>query len=264
MNTNWPKPVAQSLPDQVAEFIVRRIATGDLPIGHRLPSQRQLAQSMGVGLAVVREAIKRLEALNIVDATHGSGTVVRSFPWMPLLYDPSLFLLAVKRIGVRDLWETRRLLEVQIVRLAAERATSQDLTAVKVVLNRAHPRPTDYAISQKLNREFHIAVARGAQNAVLVDLLTPLVDVHVEGISHHFTEEISQRTWEAHEAIYSAIADHDVGAAEAAMLAHFTVGPIAIETEDDPKLAVANPRKEPQSKPKVARGKQPAATRSSR
>src|SRR5690606_14034315 len=117
MNNKWPKPVTQSLPDQVAELIVRRIAGGELPVGHRLPSQRQLAQSMGVGLAVVREAIKRLEALNIVDATHGSGTVVQSFPWMPLLYDPSLFLLAVKRIGVRDLWETRRLLEVQIVRL---------------------------------------------------------------------------------------------------------------------------------------------------
>ena len=85
MNQIWPKPVAQSLPDQVAELIVQRIATGELSAGHRLPSQRRLAQSMGVGLAVVREAVKRLEALGILGATHGSGTVVRPFRWMPLL-----------------------------------------------------------------------------------------------------------------------------------------------------------------------------------
>ena len=240
MNMTWPKPVSQSLPDQVAEFIVHRIATGELPVGCRLPSQRELAKSMGVGLAVVREAVKRLEALNILDATHGSGTVVRPFPWMPLLYDPSLFMLAVKKIGLRDLWETRRLLEVQIVRLAAQRSTPDNLKAIKAVLDRANPRPADYSDSQKLNQEFHLAVAQASQNAVLVDLLNPLVEVHVDGISHHFTEDMSRRTWEAHDAIYNAIAAHDLDAAEAAMVAHFTVGPIAIEAEDGP----ARPAKE--------------------
>jgi GntR family transcriptional regulator, transcriptional repressor for pyruvate dehydrogenase complex len=245
MTKIWPKPVSQSLPDQVAELIVQRIANGDLAVGHRLPSQRSLAQSMGVGLAVVREAVKRLEALHILGATHGSGTVVRPFRWMPLLYDPSLFLLAVKRIGIRDLWETRRLLEVQIARLAAERATAENLTEIRAALDRALPRPTDYAASQDLNRDFHIAVARASQNAVLIDLLSPLVDVHIDGISHHFTEDMSRRTWEAHEAIYEAVARHDVAGAEEAMHAHFKVGPIAVEAESDATVPISRSRPEP-------------------
>jgi GntR family transcriptional repressor for pyruvate dehydrogenase complex len=254
MSKIWPKPVSQSLPDQVAGFIVQRIATGDLAAGHRLPSQRQLAQSMGVGLAVVREAVKRLEALNILDATHGSGTVVRPFQWMPLLYDPALFMLAVKRIGIRDLWETRRLLEGQIVRLAAERATADNLKKIRAVLDRADPLPLDYADSQALNREFHIAVARASQNAVLADLLTPLVDVHISGIDHHFTHEMSRRTWAAHEAIYDAVASHDVGASEEAMRAHFTVGPIAVETDSStPSAPFDMPRKKPKRRAKAAR-----------
>jgi GntR family transcriptional regulator, transcriptional repressor for pyruvate dehydrogenase complex len=248
MTKIWPKPVSQSLPDQVAGFIVQRIATGDLATGHRLPSQRQLAQSMGVGLAVVREAVKRLEALNILDATHGSGTVVRPFQWMPLLYDPSLFMLAVKRIGIRDLWETRRLLEGQIVRLAAERATPENLNKIRAVLDRANPLPRDYADSQVLNREFHIAVAQASQNAVLVDLLTPLVDVHIEGIDHHFTENMSRRTWAAHAAIFEAVEVHDVAAAEQAMREHFTVGPIAVET-DTTTGAPPAPMKKPVKRP---------------
>jgi len=239
MSKTWPKPVSQSLPDQVASFIVQRIAAGDPATGHRLPSQRQLAQSMGVGLAVVREAVKRLEALNILDANHGSGTVVRSFQWMPLLYDPSLFMLAVKHIGVSELWETRRLLEGQIVRLAAERATTDNLKKIRAVLDRAHPLPLDYAESQALNREFHIAVALASQNTVLADLLTPLVDVRISGIDHHFTEDISRRTWAAHEAIFSAIVAHDAAVAEGAMRAHFTVGPIAIETGTTTKAVVS-------------------------
>jgi len=237
MNEIWPKPVAQSLPEQVAELIVQRIATGQLATGHKLPSQRQLAAQMGVGLAVVREAVKRLEALNIVGATHGSGTVVRPFRWMPLLYDPSLFLMAVNQIGIRDLWETRRLLEIQIVRLAAERATDENIKEIRTVLDRAVPLPLDYSDNLQLNLEFHIAVANGSQNAVLVDLLRPLLDVRVKGVEHRFTVDTSRRSWAIHNAIYQTILNRDIDAAETAMREHFTIGPIAIETDDDAPVA---------------------------
>ena len=254
MNELFPKPVAQSLPNQVAALIMQRVASGELASGHKLPSQRQLAQSMGVGLAVVREAVKRLEALNVLDATHGSGTVVRPFQWMPLIYDQSLFTLAMKRIGIRDLWETRRLLEAQIARLAAERARKENLAEIRAVLERAKPLPLDYEASSVLNREFHIAVAKAAHNSVLIDLLTPLVDVHFQGIAHHFTEDVSQRTWEAHSTIYHAIARKDVAGAETAMRDHFTVGPIAVETATDASIVKRAARKS--SRPKrLARNK---------
>jgi len=248
VNEIFPKPVAQSLPAQVAALIMQRVASGELASGHKLPSQRQLAQSMGVGLAVVREAVKRLEALNVLDATHGSGTVVQPFRWMPLIYDQSLFALAMKRIGIRDLWETRRLLEGQIVRLAAERAREDNLAEIRAVLERAKPLPLDYDDSSALNREFHIAVAKASHNTVLIDLLTPLVDIHFQGIAHHFTADVCRRTWEAHTAIYRAVAKHDVAAAERAMRDHFTVGPIAVETDTDGVAAARSRRNLSRSK----------------
>lgn len=229
MTKAWPKPVVQTLPDFVAQAILQRIATGDLEPGQRLPAQRDLAQSMGVGLAVVREAVQRLQALNIVEATHGSGTVVRPFRWIPLIYDPSLFLMAVQRIGVRDLWESRRLIEGQIARLAAERATDANLAAIRAVLDRADPLPADYAASQALNREFHLAVARAAQNVVLEDLLAPLLDVRVEGAEHRFDRKHCRATWEAHERIYEALAARSAQRAETAIKRHFEVGPIALD-----------------------------------
>jgi GntR family transcriptional regulator, transcriptional repressor for pyruvate dehydrogenase complex len=232
MTKTWPKPIAQSLPDQVAQTIFELIASGDLRPGHRLPSQRDLAGSMGVGLAVIREAVQRLQALNIVEATHGSGTVIRPFHWMPLIYDPALFALAVQRIGVRDLWETRRLLEGQIIRLAVERATEANLDAMRAVIERAKSLPLDYDASQRLNREFHLELARATQNAVLEDLIAPLLEVRIEGVGHRFTQDHCRRTWEAHRAIYDAVAARDLAVADRAISAHFEVGPIALAEVD--------------------------------
>jgi GntR family transcriptional repressor for pyruvate dehydrogenase complex len=183
---------------------------------------------MRVGLAVVREAIQRLTVLNVLEASHGSGTVVRPFRWMPLVYEPALFDLAVRRIGVADLWEARRLLEGQIIRLAAERATQANLDAMRSVLARAKPLPSSYAASQTLNREFHLALARAAQNQVLEDLVAPLLDVRVEGTDKRFTPETCRRTWAAHWSMFEAVAARDLDAADRAIHAHFQIGPVAL------------------------------------
>jgi GntR family transcriptional repressor for pyruvate dehydrogenase complex len=224
----WPKPTIQALPDQVAQTILERIAGGDLRPGERLPSQRELAQVFGVGLAVVREAVQRLEALNIIETTHGSGTVVRPFRWVPLIYDPSLFVIAVQRIGVRDLWETRRLIEGQIIRLAVQRATDRDLAALADVLAQAETQPVKYELHRMLNREFHLALARASQNIVLEDLLAPLLNVQVDQAEQRFTAEHSQLSWEAHRRIYDVVAARDLSRADDAIERHFQVGPVAL------------------------------------
>lgn len=241
MTKAWPTATVQTLPDQVAQAILQRIATGELAPGHRLPSQRDLAQSMGVGLAVIREAVQRLAALNVVEASHGSGTVIRPFRWMPLIYDPSLFHLAMQRIGIRDLWEARQLLEGQIIRLAAERATPADIAAMEAILRRADPLPPDYETSQPLNREFHLALARAGQNAVLEDLLAPLLDVQTEGAGHRFDLEHSAKTWDAHRRIVDAVAARDLDAADAAIRHHFRIGPIALDEIDARSRLAAQP-----------------------
>jgi len=249
MTKTWPKPTIQSLPDQVTQTILQRIAAGDLRPGHRLPAQRELAESMGVGLAVIREAMQRLEALNVVEASHGSGTVIRPFRWMPLIYSPALFLLAMQRIGIRDLWETRRLLEGQVIRLAVERATQSNLDAMRAILERADPLPETYEKSQSLNREFHLALAHSTQNAVLEDLVAPLLEVHTQGVAHRFTHEHCRLTWEAHQAIYDAVDAQDLAAADRAIAAHFEVGPIALAEIEARSREIAAPRRKRRARP---------------
>lgn len=234
MADGWSRPIAATLGDQVSREILTQIAAGALKPGDHLPSQRELAQALGVGLAVVREAIQRLEALGVLAAEHGSGTVVCEMRWSALIHNASLFDLAVRQIGVRDLWEARRLIEGQIVRLAAERATAADLATLRDVVSRADPLPLVYDRSQELNREFHLALARAAQNTVLEELLVPLLDVRTKDVAHRFDAGMARRTWEAHRAILAAVTSRDAVAAEASMVAHFRVGPIALADPGDP------------------------------
>jgi len=224
----WSKPAVQSLPDQVGRAILERIASGALKPGQHLPSQRNLARSLGVGLAVVREAIQRLEALNVLETSHGRGCVVLPFRWTHLLFDPAVVPMAVHHLGVRDVWETRRLIEAQIIRLAAQRCSEDNLAELREILSRAEPLPATYAQTQALNCEFHLAVAAAAQNAVLRDILEPLLNLQVEAAKHDFSAKRCREAWQAHWRMYEAIAAHDLDLADSAIEHHFQVGPMAL------------------------------------
>jgi len=113
---------------------------------------------------------------------------------------------------------------------------------MRAVLDAAKPLPTTYGQSQALNLKFHRALAQAGQNAVLADLLDPLLDVQSEGASHRFSNEHCRKTWEAHEAIYRAVLRRDMAAAEQSIDRHFKIGPIALD-EVEARGRVARPAK---------------------
>jgi GntR family transcriptional repressor for pyruvate dehydrogenase complex len=220
MNNSWPKPVARTLADQVVEMLLTQIAADRLRPGTALPGQRELAKELGVGLAVLREAIQRLQSLRVLKAYHGRGTIVQGIKWNQLIFEPSLGVLALESQMLNQLWEARYAIEKETVRLAAARAAAEDLAVMRQVLDGAVPDPVEYSENRRLNRAFHLALARASKNEVLVDLLAPLLDIELSAMRTVFDAEVSRETWEVHRAIYAAVAAGDVAAAVAAMAQH--------------------------------------------
>jgi len=107
----WAKPVTNTLGDQVTDAILKRIAKGDFKTGMALPPQRELASELGVGLAVVREAIQRLQVLHVVRTRHGSGTVIEPIRWQQLVFQPALRVLALEPEMQKQIWEARHAIE---------------------------------------------------------------------------------------------------------------------------------------------------------
>ena len=163
----------QSLADDVAQRIRQLIQRRDYQPGDRLPSIAEMARHFGVAGASVREGLRKLETLGVVDIRHGSGVYVGRIPDALLISNPGFGGAISKKLLV-DLIEARIPIEVQSVSLAAEHATAEDLVQLRTLLVRAGATLDDAVLLNQTNLAFHRAIAQASGNGVLFQLLEVL------------------------------------------------------------------------------------------
>ncbi|MHB1133192.1 MAG: FadR/GntR family transcriptional regulator [Chloroflexota bacterium] len=173
-----PLARASNLSAQVAGQLEVMIARRHLQSGERLPSERQLAEEFGVSRTVVREAVQALVAKNLLEVRTGSGTVICNPTAQSVARSMSLFLqTGVPEINFQKVVETRRILEVAIAGLAAERHTEQDLAELEEA-HRSHERVVeDLELHSPADLEFHVVLARSTHNELFTVLLDSISDV---------------------------------------------------------------------------------------
>ncbi|MCA1688440.1 MAG: FadR family transcriptional regulator [Actinobacteria bacterium] len=164
------------LRDLAADRILDMVVSGGLDPGERLPPERELCARLNVSRTVVREALNLLEARGLISIEHGRGAVV-SGGNTDAVRDTLGLILRVRPKALWELLEMRKILEVEISGLAAERATEEDTDAMRVQLERMAAlidAPEGYVDADV---EFHALLARGARNGVLLTMLEPIVDL---------------------------------------------------------------------------------------
>ena len=165
------KPISRlSLSDEIVEQIIDLISRGILRPGERMPSEKQLCQQFGVGRTSVREALRSLSVMGILEPHAGEGTYVSG--------DSSRYLektlhwsLLLDRKMVDDLIETRLTLESETAFLAAQRAGHDDLQEIEAAIEgmeQSANQPDSYL---GFDLRFHVAIARASQNSILFQLL---------------------------------------------------------------------------------------------
>ena len=209
--------------ERVAEQIIMLMRERGLRPGDPLPSESDLMACMDVGRSSVREALRGLAVLGMVDIRQGQGTFVRStVPIIePSAADRDAIVAALARGVTDELLEARAIIEVRIAALAAQRATSEDLAELDRLIAAARAADAARRPAYPLGADFHLAVARAAHNDVLEGFVASYLPVLTERGSvlarlPGYTE------WEirAHDAIRQAIADRDARAAAAQMREH--------------------------------------------
>jgi len=160
------KPVRKTtVVDGILEQIkglIRGRAAGD----GRLPSERELAVQLGVSRPSVREALRTLELMGVVDTRHGSGTQLAG-SGSNVLKAPFEFLIALDQPSIADLHETRQVLEVHLAGRAALRRTDEDLEAMRDALDQMKSRLARPKDVTEHDLRFHQAVATASHNRVL-------------------------------------------------------------------------------------------------
>lgn len=215
-----------SVADAVVAQIEDLIASGVLKQGHKLPSERDLAERLGVSRPKLREALQQLEDDGLVVSRHGEGTFVASLTGQAIL--PALQALYGRHEpAFFDYLEYRRAQESFAARLAAERATDADKERIADILTRmrqAHGQQ-DAELARQTDIELHTAVVDASQNATLIHIMASIFELSRQGVFYNraFLKSIDgtgQRLLEQHIELAEAVIAGDPARAQQAAEDH--------------------------------------------
>ena len=197
----------------VVERIRRAVALGVLLPGDRLPAERLLAESMGVSRVTVREALRVLQGEGLLVTKRGnSGTSVS-----PAVTGWGVKGEYDKRLA--EVFELRLAVETMAARLAAERATPQDIRRLHAC-RQALESSNDVHAFRRADSEFHLAVADVSGNDMLRDVVEDVRAVVSSRLDRYDFAVIYESSIRGHAAVIDAIERRDPAAAAAAMAAH--------------------------------------------
>lgn len=163
-----------TLAEQVARALERMIVGGEWVEGTRIPSEPELMEQLGVSRNTVREAVRALTHVGLLEARPGDGTYVRSTSVLAASVARRL-----ERCELHEVLEARECLEREAVRLAAERRTEQDLEAIErggAAVERAFADAAPLAALTRLVFEQHLRLVRASHNPILIELYENIAD----------------------------------------------------------------------------------------
>lgn len=212
-----------SLTDDAIEKIKDMIVTGEIRPGDRLPKEPELAGRLGLSRNSLREAVRALSLMRVLDVRQGDGTYVTSL-------EPALLLEAMKFImdfhhdeSLLQIFEVRRILETAATAMAATRMSDEAIEKLRQTLDQANKDSTLDEYMQS-DVEFHRQIAVGSGNVVLCSIIESVVPATTKARTFRgLTQENAiERSIGEHRMIYEAIAARDPERARSWATIHLT------------------------------------------
>jgi GntR family transcriptional repressor for pyruvate dehydrogenase complex len=200
------------LVDDVVNQLQKKISDGELKAGDKIPTEPELMEQFGVGRSTVREAVSVLVHAGLLEKRQGFGTFLASDS---IIHEPLVHRL--RRAELLEVYEVRKMLELDISRLAAERRRENDLEHMRTALDQRVQALDKGATDAYLNADiaFHVAVAVASQNSIAADLYRTFSSFLHDALHMLATDEnVHDPHHLFHENLYLAIKDKDVSAAE--------------------------------------------------
>jgi GntR family transcriptional repressor for pyruvate dehydrogenase complex len=207
---HWEPIQRSNLSEEIADRLIKQILEGRYDFGARLPPERDIARLLGVGRPSVREAIRILSVLGLIEVRPGEGTfvvdkhaafVAKAFSWTALL-DPRT---------IQDVVETRTAIESELAGLTASRAGEETLSALAGFVDEMRASSGDVERFSAADLNFHLTIAEAAGNTTLSRLLFATQSLLREWIQRALSKQTTYgRAIDQHAVILKAIRDRDV------------------------------------------------------
>ena len=201
--------------EQLQAHIVNELKPGDM-----LPPERELVQRFGVSRSSIRDAIRRLEAVGLLEPRQGVGTMVRDVV-ADTVTAPVTGALLQKKKTIDELLDVRMVIEPALARRAALHATAGQIAEMDAILKRQEEKIGQGELATEEDTNFHYTIALAADNSVLLKLAQVLMDSLREMRERSLqTGGRPAKSLAAHRRIFAAIKKGDADAAEATMRRH--------------------------------------------
>lgn len=173
-----PKNAQQTKSEFVADQLKKKIISGEYSSGDKLPIENELCTAFGVSRITIREAMKKLSAMGLVEIKQGKGTFVKSVD-LGVFMKPLFQLVEFSEVNIDAIYTARGFIEGGIARLAAQNRTSEDILTLKNTLE-----TIDYCSTQGdlegcyfHDVAFHMALAKAAANPILLAIMEAIQDI---------------------------------------------------------------------------------------
>lgn len=212
----------QMLYQTVQEAVKAYIIEHDLKAGDPLPPETELAQQLNVSRNSVREAVKALEALGILEARHGTGLFVRDFNFDPIL-DNLAYRILFDLKPLMDVLEIRLHLEYSMVDKVIQKATPEQIQRLRAVLNQMRAAAEQGYYSAEADRAFHRHLYDNVNNHVLWQILDVFWTVLRQAEDHAALPRPTDvvEAYQVHVPILAALEAGDAKAMRAAIVHHY-------------------------------------------
>ncbi len=225
-------PVVKTTTAQsVARQILEMIRTGIWQPGDQLPTEKELIEQLAVGRSTVREALQILSTVNVIQATAGHGTFIRT-PTAAGVFRPDLIALLIGNSFALELLEAREMIEPPTVRLAALRATDAELDRVADVLaTHAEAHRAGRPVSEHAAR-FHVMLAEASHNQVASSFMSSILEMLMaRGRKFDRIPDYQQRELQEHQAILAVVRAREPERAAEMMLRHIVESAATYDTD---------------------------------
>ena len=214
-------PVGRTtLTADICRKLSNHLIRGDWQEGEKIPAERELCQQLGVGRASLREALKALEIMGLIETRLGDGTYVckrSDFFARPLLWA----IASSGEAEAHELSEARKLIEVELAGLAAKRATADELKLINSYLDQMEQSGTDSKEFLKADIAFHLAIGQAGHNTILLNALLLIRNLMQRWIGGALAVPgVQGKALLQHKHIFLALSKQDPVSARAAMGTH--------------------------------------------
>ncbi|MCY6960443.1 FadR/GntR family transcriptional regulator [Clostridium brassicae] len=209
--------------EEVILQIKGMVNSGKLKKGDKLISERELSNQLGVSRTSVREALRGLEVIGLIDCKQGEGNFIKK-DFESNFFEPLSIMFTLNKSSTEEILELRRVIEVETVALAAKNITNEELIELKNLMDEMK-RNKDEELKGNLDKKFHYKIAQASRNNLIVtvlDVISSLIDSFIKDaradiLKKENDEEIIHYH---HECIYNALIKGDAEEAASIMRMH--------------------------------------------